>query len=231
MSHVKSKEVKKVSPVFLTEAEARMIMAYRSTTGGGAGAAAPVSAPAPAPASHGEWKVKHSNRSGPRTGGGAGAGSRTGGATASERPARDSVSEETINRVKTRIDEIDLSMAKNFTELMALKANGVHLYYMKLHPDSSGSFRCMAGEVHADAIKHFMKELDAPVFVIIKFLMLKLYAWVKDKNESILAEMKTNSHWYNCFPENAVKNAEVVFMKDRTKILVGKNPTASADDE
>jgi hypothetical protein len=220
-----------------------MVMAYRSATGGGGGAAAssPTTAAAPAPASTTASTTRggHGGSRGGRGGafvsrgghaaGGAGTGSSGGATAATSRPARDPVPEEVMTRVKEAIDEIDLSSSKNFTELMCLKADGVPLYYIKLHPDSSGSFRCMAGEIHASAIKHFTKELDAPVFVIVKFLMLKLYAWLKENNETVLEEMKSNSHWYNCFPENAVKNADIVFMKDRTKILVGKKATTTTN--
>jgi hypothetical protein len=144
---------------------------------------------------------------------------------------RTEVSEETQKRVNDAFESIDLSAAKNFTQLSKVKVDDTPIYYFKKHIDSSESFKCMAGEVHGSAISKFVKELDAPAFVIIRALMLKLYAWLKTNNTTVLEEIRSNTQWSNCFREDILESAEVVFMKDRTKVLLGKTASAKPFDD
>jgi hypothetical protein len=144
---------------------------------------------------------------------------------------RTEVPEEVIKRVNDTFDGIDLNIAKNFTQLSKVKVDGTPIYYFKKHLDSSDTFKCMAGEIHGDAISKFVKELDAPAFVIIRSLMLKLYAWLKANNATVLAELKSNEQWSRCFRSDVLESAEVVFMKDRTKILLGKTASAKPFDD
>lgn len=144
---------------------------------------------------------------------------------------RTEVPEEVLKRVNETFDGIDLNIAKNFTQLSKVKIDGTPIYYFKKHIDSSDTFKCMAGEIHGDAISKFVKELDAPAFVIIRTLMLKLYAWLKTNNATVLEELKTNEQWSKCFRADVLESAEVVFMKDRTKILLGKTASAKPFDD